>query len=76
LLKQAGRHRIRLHDSRDTTLTLMEHAGVPISIVGKWAGHYDSAFTQKTHVHASHDDLRRSSLGMALVIGLATSADC
>jgi integrase len=45
-----------LHDSRHTTLTLMEHAGVPISIISKWAGHYDSAFTQKTYVHASDED--------------------
>jgi hypothetical protein len=28
----------------------MEHAGVPISIISKWAGHYDSAFSQKTYV--------------------------
>jgi hypothetical protein len=38
----------------------MEHAGVPISIISKWAGHYDSAFTQKTYVHASHEDPARS----------------
>jgi hypothetical protein len=57
LLKRAGLRRITLHDSRHTTLTLMEHAGVPISIISKWAGHYDSAFTQKTYVHASDDDL-------------------
>ena len=52
LLRRAGLRRITLHDSRHTTLTLMEHAGVPISIISKWAGHYDSAFTQKTYVHA------------------------
>ena len=46
-------------------LTLMEHADVPISMVSKWAGYYDSAFTQKTYVHASHDDLRRSSAVLA-----------
>jgi integrase len=52
LLRRAGLRRITLHDSRHTTyVTLMEHAGVPISIVSKWAGHYDSAFTQKTYVH-------------------------
>jgi integrase len=45
-----------LHDSRHTTLTLMEHAGVPISIISKWAVHYDSAFTQKAYVHASYED--------------------
>jgi hypothetical protein len=38
----------------------MEHAGVPISIISKWAGHYDSAFTQKTYVHASEEDLQRA----------------
>lgn len=50
-----------MDDSRHTTLTLMDHAGVPISTLSKWAIHYDSAFTQKTYVHASHDDLHRNS---------------
>jgi hypothetical protein len=36
LLGRAGLRRITLHDPRHTTLTLIEHAGVPIS---KWAGH-------------------------------------
>jgi len=48
LLQRAALRRITLHDSRHTTLTLIEHAGVPISIVSKWAGHYDAAFTQRT----------------------------
>lgn len=39
--------------------TAMEKAGVPISIVSKWAGHYDAAFTMKTYVHASDEDLKR-----------------
>jgi integrase len=67
LLKRAGLRRITLHDSRHTTLTLMEHAGVPISIVSKWAGHYDSAFTQKTYVHASGDDLQRGRAALAKI---------
>jgi integrase len=60
-----------LHDSRHTTLTLMEHAGVPISIVSKWAGHYDSAFTQKTYVHASDEDLQRGQAALARIHKLA-----
>ena len=67
LLKRAGLRRITLHDSRHTTLTLMEHAGVPISIVSKWAGHYDSAFTQKTYVHASGDDLHQGRAALAKI---------
>ncbi|MDR0358557.1 MAG: hypothetical protein LBJ87_03710 [bacterium] len=50
LLGRAALRRITLHESRRTTLTLMEHAGVPICIVSKWAGRYDAAFTQKTYV--------------------------
>ncbi|MFC5750892.1 tyrosine-type recombinase/integrase [Actinomadura rugatobispora] len=58
LLKRAGLKRIALHDSRHTTLSLMEKAGVPISVISKWAGHFDSAFTQKTYVHANDEDLK------------------
>ncbi len=71
LLKRAALPRITLHDSRHTTLTLMEHAGVPISIVSKWAGHYDSAFTQKTYVHASDDDLRLGRAALAKIHKIA-----
>jgi hypothetical protein len=67
LLRRAGLRRITLHDSRHTTLTLMEHAGVPISIISKWAGHYDSAFTQKTYVHASEEDLQRGLAALARI---------
>ena len=54
-------------ETRHTTLTLMEHAGVPISIISKWAGHYDSAFTQKTYVHASEEDLQRGQAALARI---------
>jgi integrase len=50
--------KIRLHDSRHTALSQMEKAGVPISIISKWAGHYDAALTMKTYVHASDEDLK------------------
>lgn len=36
LLTRAGLPKIRLHDSRHTTLSLMEKAGVPISIISKF----------------------------------------
>ena len=71
LLRRAGLRRITLHDSRHTTLTLMEHAGVPISIVSKWAGHYDSAFTQKTYVHASDEDLQQGQAALARIHKIA-----
>lgn len=67
ILKLAGLPKIRLHDSRHTTLSLMEKAGVPISIISKWAGHYDSSFTMKTYVHASDDDLKQGRQALAKI---------
>ena len=54
-----------------TTLTPMEHAGVPISIVSNWAGHYDAAFTQKTYVHANDDDLQQGRTALAKIHKIA-----
>jgi len=71
LLKRAGLRRITLHDSRHTALTLMEHAGVPISIISKWAEHYDSAFTQKTYVHAGDEDLQRGRAALGRIHRIA-----
>src|SRR5215469_12444032 len=71
LLKRAGLRRITLHDSRHTTLTLMEHAGVPISVISKWAGHYDSSFTQRTYVHASKPDLEQGRRALAPIHKIA-----
>ena len=58
LAKRAGVKKIVLHEGRHTALSLMEKAGVPISIVSKWAGHYDTAFTYSTYVHADDEDLQ------------------
>jgi hypothetical protein len=41
---------------------------VPIS---KWAGRYDSAFTQKTYVHASEEDLQRGQAALARIHKIA-----
>jgi integrase len=71
LLKRAGLRKIRLHDSRHTTLSLMEKAGVPISVISKWAGHYDAAFTMRTYVHASDDDLRQGTRTLAQIHKIA-----
>lgn len=54
---RAGVRRIRLHESRHTALTLMEHAGVPVSVISAWAGHHSVEFTMRQYVHASPDDL-------------------
>jgi len=71
LLKRSGLRRIVLHDSRHTAPTLMEYAGVPISIVSTWAGHCDAAFTQRTYVHANEDDLEQGRRAIARIHKIA-----
>ena len=71
VLQLARLPKIRLHDSRHTTLSLIEKAGVPISIVSKWAGHYDSSFTQRTYVHANTEDLDRGCKALARIHKIA-----
>jgi integrase len=52
--------------------------GVPISIISKWAGHYDSSFTMKTYVHASDDDLKQGRQALAKIPSsrLGPARDC
>lgn len=37
------------------------------AIVSKWAGHNDVAFTQRTYVHASTDDLEQGRKALARI---------
>jgi integrase len=49
----------------------MGDEGVPPPIVSKWAGHYDAAFTQRTYVHASDDDLEQGRRALARIHKIA-----
>lgn len=67
----AGLRRITLRDQRSVSLSLMEKAGVPISIISAWAGHYDPAFTYKEYVVAEEADLKE---GMNVLAALQKPA--
>jgi integrase len=72
LLKAAGLRRIRLHDARHSTLSNMEKAGVPISIVSAWAGHYDPSFTYKVYVHGDNaEDLAKGGEQLAQILKIS-----
>ena len=43
----------------------------PTRFISKWAGHYDSAFTQKTYVHASEEHLQRGQAALAKIHKIA-----
>ncbi len=74
--KLAGVPVIRLHDGRHTGLSLMEKAGVPISVISAWAGHFDVGFTYSNYVHAGAADLSTAAdaLGSLYQVGEVTSA--
>lgn len=44
---------------------------MPISIISKWAGHYDAAFTMRTYVHATDDDLQAGTRTLAKIHKIA-----
>lgn len=70
VLKRAGLPRIVLHGARHTTLSLMEKAGVPISILARWAGHYDARFTMAQYVHASDEDLKTGTDALGKIFNI------
>lgn len=56
LCREAGLRRIRLHDCRHSTNSLLEHLGVSDSIRAAWFGH-TIAVNRSTYTHASSADL-------------------
>jgi integrase len=69
LIRRAKLRKIRLHDIRHTTLSLMEKAGVPVSVISAWAGHYSAAFTMATYVHGEAEDLAEGRDALRLIYG-------
>jgi integrase len=65
--RRAGVRQVRLHEARHTACSLMEKAGVPVSIISAWAGHYSGAFTMATYVHANPDDLAAGRDALAAI---------
>lgn len=67
LATRGGVPKIRLHDGRHSCLSLLEKAGVPISIVSAWADHYDPSFTYSNYVHAGTPDLSAAAGALARI---------
>lgn len=49
--------KIRLHDARHTTGTLMHLRGVPTAVISAWLGHASASFTLATYVHSQDQAL-------------------
>ncbi|GAA1248482.1 hypothetical protein GCM10009609_09890 [Pseudonocardia aurantiaca] len=71
MFTRAGLPRIVLRGARHTACSLMEKAGVPISVVSRCAGHYDSSFTLRQYVHADHtEDMRQGTAALGQIYTL------
>ncbi|WP_176739753.1 tyrosine-type recombinase/integrase [Micromonospora aurantiaca (nom. illeg.)] len=65
LSKRAGLPRIRLHDARHSTASILRQRGVRKEVVAAWLGHSDPNFTIATYVHTYNADAE----GAALTLG-------
>lgn len=56
-LDRAGLPKIRFHDLRHTTASLLLNHGVPVIVVSKMLGHADASITLKVYAHLYNDNL-------------------
>jgi len=68
LAAKAGVSKIRLHDSRHTTNSLLAAAGVPPHIRAAWCGHTE-AVNERTYTHARPEDLAAAGAALSKIIG-------
>jgi integrase len=59
MLAKAGLRKIRLHDLRHNTASLLLQAGAPITYVAQQLGHRDASTTLRVYAHYLPDDSRR-----------------
>jgi len=68
-VKAAGVPRIRLHDARHTSATLLLRAGVPVKVVSQRIGHADVAVTMRIYQHVTAQDDRAAADALGQVLG-------
>lgn len=62
--EQAQVPRIRFHDLRHTSASLLIRSNVPVKVVSDRLGHSDSSFTLRTYVHVFEDQRRAAALSL------------
>jgi integrase len=60
--------RVRLHDARHSTATLMHLRGVPIAVIAAWLGHANAAFTMATYAHSQDAALQAAAMSFDRVV--------
>jgi len=70
----AGIPRIRIHELRDTYVTLMARSGIKIEVISKLVGHSDPAFTMRRYRQIQKDETKAAVIGLAEMIERAGKA--
>ena len=68
LAAAAGIPRIRIHELRDTYVSLMARSGVKIEVISDLVGHSDPAFTMKRYRQVLPDEAKESVLSLSEMI--------
>ena len=68
LCQQAQVPRIRFHDLRHTSASLLIRSNVPVKVVSDRLGHADSSFTLRTYVHVFDDQRRAAALPLGQML--------
>jgi integrase len=64
LLEKAQLPRIRFHDLRHSSSSLLLSAGIPLIVVSRWLGHRDATVTAQVYGHLLPGDLDRAGTEM------------
>ena len=66
--EQAKVPRIRFHDLRHTSASLLIRSNIPVKVVSDRLGHADSSFTLRTYVHVFDDQRRAAALSLGQML--------
>lgn len=69
LTRDAGLPRIRFHDLRHTSASLLIRRGVPAKVVADRLGHADATFTLKVYTHVYDDQRAAAALPLDELLG-------
>ena len=75
LATAAGIPRIRIHELRDTYVTLMARSGIKIELISNLVGHSDPAFTMKRYRQVQPDETKAAVLGLSEMIERSRKTD-
>ncbi|MFC5601630.1 tyrosine-type recombinase/integrase [Deinococcus cellulosilyticus] len=62
LIGLAGVPRIRLHDLRHTSASLLVRQGIPIKVVAERLGHQDASLTLRIYTHVYEEQRKEAAL--------------